>query len=341
MATRPAAHGGDRLELLETFVRIADEGGIGAAARALDTTQPTVTRRLQQLEAALDARLVERGPQGVGLTPAGSSLLPEARELAARWRGLESVVHAQSAEVSGLVRVVAARDLGTALLPAILAGFAEEYDGARVDARFTDGLVDLTGDGVDFWLREGKGGPDGSASKEIAKCRWALYASERLARRLEIERGVAIARCEPLALDGAPVVAGPRTGRGLARFHPVGLGPGGGAPLDVRFTPVIAVDALDAAADLGVAGVGLVCLPEWRAAPLVRDGALLRVAGQWAADDTPISLVWNPARFRSPAASALFDLVQAALPDALSGRRAPTVRLSDDAFEEAFDDDDL
>lgn len=47
------ALGGDRLDLLRTFLRIVDSGSLSAAALQLGTTQPTVSRRLQALERQL------------------------------------------------------------------------------------------------------------------------------------------------------------------------------------------------------------------------------------------------------------------------------------------------
>ncbi len=61
----------DRLDLLETFVRIVEAGSLSAAARQLGTTQPTVSRRLQALEAALQVRLVQRSTHALRLTEDG------------------------------------------------------------------------------------------------------------------------------------------------------------------------------------------------------------------------------------------------------------------------------
>src|SRR5256885_11069691 len=52
--------GADRIELLQTFVRIVESGSLSAAAQQMSTTQPTVSRRLQTLERALGLRLLRR-----------------------------------------------------------------------------------------------------------------------------------------------------------------------------------------------------------------------------------------------------------------------------------------
>lgn len=66
---------------LLTFLTIAETGNITAAAAQLHITQPTLTKRLQQLEAQHKCRLVERLPRGVQLTPSGHQLLPYAHRI--------------------------------------------------------------------------------------------------------------------------------------------------------------------------------------------------------------------------------------------------------------------
>ncbi len=65
------ASGGDRLDLLRTFLRIVDSGSLSAAAVQLGTTQPTVSRRLQALERQLGLRLLQRSTHGLLLTEDG------------------------------------------------------------------------------------------------------------------------------------------------------------------------------------------------------------------------------------------------------------------------------
>ncbi len=69
------------LNLLRTFVRIAEAGSISAAARSLRTTQPTLSRQLKHLESLLGAPLVQRDSHNISLTAAGQRLLVDAREI--------------------------------------------------------------------------------------------------------------------------------------------------------------------------------------------------------------------------------------------------------------------
>jgi DNA-binding transcriptional LysR family regulator len=64
---------------LECFVAVVDEGSFTRAARRVGITQPSLSQHIQALELELDGTLLDRLPRGVSLTPAGRSLLPEAR----------------------------------------------------------------------------------------------------------------------------------------------------------------------------------------------------------------------------------------------------------------------
>ncbi|MCO6704968.1 LysR family transcriptional regulator, partial [Streptomyces sp. CHB9.2] len=83
----------DRLDLLETFVRIVEAGSLSAAARQLGTTQPTVSRRLQALEAALQVRLVQRSTHALRLTEDGQRCYRQAQQLLGDWQAFAAALH--------------------------------------------------------------------------------------------------------------------------------------------------------------------------------------------------------------------------------------------------------
>lgn len=63
---------------LATFEAVARLGGMGRAARELNTVQSNVTQRVRRLEQALGVTLFERSRSGARLTPAGERLIPYA-----------------------------------------------------------------------------------------------------------------------------------------------------------------------------------------------------------------------------------------------------------------------
>jgi DNA-binding transcriptional LysR family regulator len=84
--------------LLQIFVALADEQHFGDAARVVGITQPPLSQGLRRLESLVGAKLFDRGPSGVELTPAGAALLPYARRALS---SLDEFHHAVSAHDPG------------------------------------------------------------------------------------------------------------------------------------------------------------------------------------------------------------------------------------------------
>lgn len=89
------------LRHLRHFVALAEELHFGRAAQRLAMTQPPLSLSLQQLEARVGARLLDRDSKGVRLTAAGAAFLPAARALLT-----------QADEARALARDVAAGAVG-------------------------------------------------------------------------------------------------------------------------------------------------------------------------------------------------------------------------------------
>src|ERR1700761_7426639 len=90
------------------FVRIVDCGGLTAASRHLDIPKSTVSHRLQQLEAALEVRLVNRSSRSFSMTDAGAIFYRHAVETLERAELAENAVRERLQEPSGVIRFTTA-----------------------------------------------------------------------------------------------------------------------------------------------------------------------------------------------------------------------------------------
>lgn len=97
----------DQLRALRAFVRIADEGGFAAAARALNTAPAVVTRLLADLEAHLGARLIHRTTRRMVLTEVGEAYLERARQIVADVDEAAALAASATQDLRGHLRVVA------------------------------------------------------------------------------------------------------------------------------------------------------------------------------------------------------------------------------------------
>src|SRR3954465_5183694 len=110
---------------LRAFCAAADLGSLGRAARLLSVSQPALSKRLRTLEALAGARLLERSPRGVTLTPAGTRLYVEARKLLAQAEAVEDVMSGLGREQQP-VRLPASPTIAEYVLPGPLVEFEQK-----------------------------------------------------------------------------------------------------------------------------------------------------------------------------------------------------------------------
>lgn len=118
--------------LLRTFRTIVDAGGIGAAARAANLRQPSVSAALRRLEAQLGATLCLRSAQGIVLTEAGRALDAACREMLGLVDGLPGTLRQASARLSGTLAVHMVSDLDLPPLDRAFAAFHDAHEAVEM-----------------------------------------------------------------------------------------------------------------------------------------------------------------------------------------------------------------
>ncbi len=126
------------IDVLRTFVAIADTGSFSSAANAVFRTPSAVSMQIKKLEEQLGVAVFDRDARSVTLTGDGEVLLGYARRLLALNR--EAVSKFVAPAVTGVVRLGSPCDIGECVLPLILKRFAETHPGVTVDV-----VVDQSG----------------------------------------------------------------------------------------------------------------------------------------------------------------------------------------------------
>ena len=113
------------LDLVRTFVTIADTRSFTRTGERLGRTQSAISLQVRRLEDRLGVKLLARDPRRVGLTEAGESFLPKARRLL---RVNDEIIAEVTVEdLEGEVRLGAPEDFATVHLPDILGAFARSH----------------------------------------------------------------------------------------------------------------------------------------------------------------------------------------------------------------------
>jgi DNA-binding transcriptional LysR family regulator len=280
----------DRLALLGTFVRVAERGSLSAAARDLDTSQPSVSRQLAALEEMLGRPLARRTTHSLALTPDGTALLADARRMLAEWEGLTERF-GDASGLRGTVRVVAPVALGQRHLMGAALDFARAHPEVAIEWRLTDRPVRFAEEGCDLWVRVGPVPDDTLVVRELARVERLVVATPDLAAR---QAGAPLEAWPWLALgpfEGSRIVLHDRNGRETA--------------FPVR--PRLATDNIFVLSEAARGGLGAAILPRWFAAGDIAAGALIDAAPGLRAATLPVGLAMAPGARRPARVERLAD----------------------------------
>src|SRR5213596_1607229 len=118
---------------LRLLVEVDRRGSISAAAEACQVSQPSATKQLKTLEAALGEKLVERNGRASRPTEAGQVVVGHAARVLDTLQGLQEELDALRGAEIGTLALAASTTPGSYVLPSILQCFAERHPGVDVD----------------------------------------------------------------------------------------------------------------------------------------------------------------------------------------------------------------
>ncbi len=130
-------------ERQRAFLAVLRTGSLSGAARALDLAQPTVRRRIEELEAGLGTALFTRSPSGLLPTERALALREHAEAMAMAADAFVRSASADAHEVAGTVRITASEVIAVEVLPAILAPLCAGYPGLAIELSATNRNEDV------------------------------------------------------------------------------------------------------------------------------------------------------------------------------------------------------
>jgi DNA-binding transcriptional LysR family regulator len=140
-------------ELYGTFLAVMREGSLSAASRALGLAQPTVRRRIEELEDALDVVLFTRATNGLVPTEAALSTMPHAEAMAASAHAVVRTLSAPADAARGTVRITASEIVGVEVVPGLLAPLMRAHPQLQIEIAPTNRTQDLLRRDADIAIR--------------------------------------------------------------------------------------------------------------------------------------------------------------------------------------------
>ena len=286
----------DRFDAMTTFVSVARNGSFVRAAGELGMSPAVVTKRIQQLEAHLRARLLDRTTRMLRMTEAGRSYFEFCNRILNEIHEQERSIARQQNEASGEIKVLSPMSFGIMQMGKILAGFMSAHPGIQVTLTVADSsrhVLDPIDFDADVAIRFSMKKSSRHMTRKLGTLRWITCASPKYLKTMG-------APCHPRDLVNHPcLVTNTRFGNGHWDF----TGPDG--PVNVSVTGPVTPSNAITMRYMVLEGAGIALLPNFAVAEDLAQGHLVRVLADYCVPDLPIAAIY-PHRKLQPRKISLF-----------------------------------
>ncbi|TWB28574.1 LysR family transcriptional regulator [Nitrospirillum bahiense] len=281
------------LENMQVFVRVVDLGSLSAAGRNLRMSPALVSHRIQQLEAHLGARLLNRTTRQLQATETGQVFYQHCLEVLEAVERAHSSIAAEGGAPSGSVRVTAPLGFGRRVLGPLVPEFRAANPMVDVRLRLSDHLLDLLRESVDMAIRMATLKDSSFVVRKIADLRRVLVAAPRYLEargRPKAPSDLLEHDCLLLRFPGTQQYRWTLTSPGKDESKSTKLSIAG--PMDADDGDVLTRWAVD--------GHGIALKPLWEVAEEVKSGALEIVMPEHPPEPVQLAIVY-PHRALLPA----------------------------------------
>lgn len=180
-----------RWDDLEIFLAVHEQGSLSGASRVLKLGQPTVSRRIAELEEVVGEVLFERQSQGASLTAAGQKLLPAARYMA-EWANEAALsVGKQTFLAEGKVRIAAPPGIAYEVVAPLAAKIRKQNPQIQIEVLSAVETLNLRRGEADLSLRTTKPTDADLVCVDEVSSAMGVYASRAYASKLPAHPGMA------------------------------------------------------------------------------------------------------------------------------------------------------
>lgn len=279
---------------LADFTLVARHGGFGRAARAAHRPKATLSRRVGELEAALDLRLFERGRRDLKLTEEGRALFERAGALLTELEEAASAIASGSERVHGRLRISAPLLFSQTAMGRLAAEFARAYPDVRLEVTTEDRPVDMIEEGYDLVIRVDPAPDELLVGRPFLHDRLVMVAAPDQPR-IPCRRVPALVR-------------GTDASRNWKAVTPTG-------PVEIEIEPVLRLSSLVMIRDAARAGAGVARLPLSLVIGDIVAGRLVSW-GDVAGSDIALWALYPTRRLLNARVSAFLDHLHRAFPRA-------------------------
>lgn len=272
----------NKLELLKTFVRVAELSSFTHASDALGLPRSTVSEQVRSLEELLGARLLLRTTRKVQVTPDGQALYERSKDLLGQMDELEGLFREDSSTLTGRLRVDMPTAIARRLVMPRLGEFLERHPLIELEISSTDRRVDLVREGFDCVLRIGALPDTPLVARNVGLFRMINCVSEGYAERFGIPRNLEELQQHRL-VNYAPAFGAAESLFEYCR---------GGKDFQVSMPCSVTVNNIEAYEAACVGGLGIIQIPRLADTYQQQRGALIEILPEYRPTAMPVSLLY-------------------------------------------------
>ena len=273
----------DRLEMLRTFVAVADQASFAEAARRMRISPTAASRAVAALEMSLGTALLRRTTRSVRLTDEGATYLERCRAALADLDDAALTLRGDGATPGGRLVITAPVTFGRLHILPVAAGLLRTHPALEVELTLIDRVVRLVDEGIDVAVRIGDLSDSSLQALKVAEVRRVLVASPGY-----------------LAAYGAPENAPALHGHALISFTEMDRAPewrfGPSRKPAIRIEPRLSVNTADAAIAAAVGDMGITRVLSYQALDAIGSGQLVTILDSLAPPPVPVHLVYQANR---------------------------------------------
>ncbi|WP_433696402.1 LysR family transcriptional regulator [Paraburkholderia phenoliruptrix] len=288
----------DDLIDLNAFVAVAEERSFTRAAARLLTSQSALSHTLRRLETRLGVRLLTRTTRSVALTPAGETFLQGLKPAFEAIDLTLGTVGSLRESPRGTLRITTPRHAAVSVLWPVVQEFVRDYPDIHVEVNIDAAFRDLADDRFDAGIRLGElVAPNMVAVKIGPALRLAIVATPGYVAQRGIPthpHQLAQHACINFRLPGSGALYAWQFKKGRQEMK-------------VRVEGPLTFDDPDMILAAAVDGQGVACLIEDHAAPMIRDGRLVRLLEDWCSAFSGYHLYYPTRKNNSAAFRLLVD----------------------------------
>lgn len=273
----------NKLNAINTFIRVAEVGSFSAAARLSGMKQSAVSQQIAALEEELGIVLLHRTTRAMKLTEQGERYLQQMQPLLAAMQDVESQLRPAQQALQGNVHIQLPSGLGQRLLPPLLA-LQRANPELHLTIALDDRVAELVSEGVNIALRLSEMPPEMFPARLLARIETPLFAAPERVRATPITSLAELAAHPHVRFSGIDKQAPLRL---ISNQETVAL------TVNTVFRANSSEGLLQALqADIGVGGMQLPLVQE-----ALKSGSLVRILPQYRLPDRFLYAVFPDARF--------------------------------------------